>query len=144
MHGLHVYQEIPFLREATTTARMGAGVVLTFSETLTAMLNLDVLFEFALRGAETGALGTDWWMRGADMCLQEGVGGKAEFLVLGVGIRGFVWVTFNTFRTPETCSTMNPSFVRSKLASCFKAVRAMFPSHFVDLRAWIRLLVQVD
>lgn len=124
---------------------MCAEVGFAFGEGLAAVVDLDVLFEVAWGGAGLVAGGTDGRVCGADVLLQEGVGGETESLslirdVIGLvryGRRGVGYA----FRTPEAGAAVDPALVRAQLTGRFEAVRAGLPGRFIQLRARVRLLL---
>jgi len=107
------------------------------------MLDLDMPFELALRGALLGAFSTGWRMCSPNVFLQKRVGREAEFLTWGLLNPRSCRSGVSAFRTPETCPSMDPSLMSPKLPSRFEPMRARHASCWIYLRAWIRLLVQM-
>lgn len=140
--------QISLFREGAIAVRVRAEVGLAVGEGLAAVVDLDVLFEVAGGGAGLVAGGTDGRVCGADVLLQEGVGGETECLslsryVIGRLVRRGRRGVGHAFRTPEAGVAVDPALVGAQLAGRFEAMRAGLPRRSVQLRARVRLLLQV-
>lgn len=147
--------EIPLLGEGAIAVRVGAEVGLALGEGLAAVVDVKMLFEVARGGAGLEAGGADGRVRGADVRLQEGVGGEAEsslgsslglrvvWVVGVVGVLGVVGRGVAAFGTPEARPAVAPALVGAQLARRLEAVRAGLAGRIVELRARVRLLLQV-
>ncbi len=155
MHGADVDGEITLLSEGAVAVRVGAEVGFALREGLAAVVDVEVLFQVARGGAGLEAGGADGRVRGADVRLQKGVGGETEsslrpslvlrvvWVVGVVGVLGVVGRGVAAFRTPEARAAVAPALVDAQLARRLEAVRAGLAGRVVELRARVRLLLQV-
>jgi len=152
VHGADVDGEITLLSEGAVAVRVGAEVGFALREGLAAVVDVEVLFQVARGGAGLEAGGADGRVRGADVRLQKGVGGETESslrpslvlrVVWVVGVVGVLGRGVAAFRTPEARAAVAPALVDAQLARRLEAVRAGLAGRVVELRARVRLLLQV-